>query len=101
MNSWTTEPTNAGKASILLALGDIPGAIREYGAAVDWCREHGFRGSLAWSCTELSDLLLDRDEPGDREKAVELQDEALELAQDLGMRPLTERILARRDILRA
>ena len=41
------------------------------------------------------------DEPGDRVKAIELQDEALAITQELGMRPLTERILARREILRA
>jgi hypothetical protein len=46
-------------------------------------------------------MLLDRDEPGDREKATDLQDEALAITQELGMRPLTERILARREILKA
>ena len=46
-------------------------------------------------------MLLKLDDPGDREKAVELQDEALTITQELGMRPLTERILARREILRA
>ncbi len=46
-------------------------------------------------------MRLDRDEPGDREKAIELQDEALAIARELGMRPLTERILAQREILNA
>ena len=53
-------------------------------------------------------MLLDRTstgsaqaQEGDREKAIELQDEALAITQELGMRPLTERILARRDILKA
>jgi len=46
-------------------------------------------------------MLLDRAEPGDRKKTVELQDEALDITQELGMRSLTERILARREILRA
>ncbi len=36
-----------------------------------------------------------------REGAIELQDEALAITRELGMRPLTERILARREILRA
>lgn len=36
---------------------------------------------------------LDCDEPGDHETAIELQDEALAITQELGMRPLTERIL--------
>jgi hypothetical protein len=52
-------------------------------------------------------MLLDRPDPsrasgpGYREKAIDLQDEALAITQELGMRPLTERILARREILRA
>jgi len=46
-------------------------------------------------------MLLDRDEPGDREKAIELQDEALTITQELGIRPLTERIRAWREILPA
>ncbi len=44
---------------------------------------------------------LDRDEPGDREKAIELQDEAIAIAQELGMKPLLERVLAKREILKA
>ncbi|MCH8235825.1 MAG: hypothetical protein IIC29_06840 [Chloroflexi bacterium] len=39
--------------------------------------------------------------PAGREKAIELQDEAHAITRELGMRPLTERILARREILRA
>ncbi|MCH7594841.1 MAG: hypothetical protein IIB27_10030, partial [Chloroflexi bacterium] len=61
----------------------------------------------AWTCSDYAELLLGRPDPsrasgpGDREKAIELQDEALAITQKLGMRPLTERILARREILRA
>ncbi len=54
-------------------------------------------------------MLLDRDEPGDtspgsvqrREKAIELQDEAIAIAQELGMKPLLERVLAKREFLKA
>ena len=38
---------------------------------------------------------------GDHEKAVSLLDEGLAIARDLGMRPLIERILSRREILKA
>ena len=54
-----------------------------------------------WTQIEYAEMLLDRGAPGDREKAIELQDEALAITQELEMRPLTERILARREILRA
>lgn len=50
---------------------------------------------LAWSCSDYAEMLLDR------EMVIELQDEALVITQELGMRPLTERILARWEILRA
>ena len=72
---------------------------RLFQAPIDRCRTLGFRPYLAWTCSDYAEMLLDRDESGDREKAIELQDEALAITQELGMRPLTERILARRDIL--
>ncbi len=46
-----------------------------------------------------TDRLLD--EAGDRKKAIALQDEALVITREMGMKPLTERILKRREILRA
>jgi len=39
-------------------------------------------------------------EPGDREKAMSLLDESLAISSELGMRPLMERVLSRREILR-
>lgn len=41
------------------------------------------------------------DHGSDRENAIDLQDEAQAVSQELRMRPLTERILVRREILRA
>ncbi len=38
---------------------------------------------------------------GDREKAMSLLDESLAISNELGMRPLTERVLSRREILKA
>ncbi|MCH8817163.1 MAG: hypothetical protein IIC92_05475, partial [Chloroflexi bacterium] len=76
--------------------------------AVKFCRSAGYRPELAWTCSDYAEMLLDRTstgsaqaQEGDRERAIELQDEALVITQELGMRPLTERILARREILRA
>ncbi len=47
------------------------------------------------------DALLQRNEPGDREKAMSLLDESLAISRELGMRPLMERVLSRWEILRA
>ena len=38
---------------------------------------------------------------GDREKAIEQQDEAISIATELVMKPLLERVLAKREILKA
>ena len=39
--------------------------------------------------------------PADRARAMSLLDEALAISRDLGMRPLMERVLARRELLNA
>ena len=41
------------------------------------------------------------DNPGDRERAVALYDESLQIAKEVGMRPLMGRALSRKDILKA
>ncbi len=91
-------------------------AVQHFESAMELCRRAEFRPQLAWTCSDYAEMLLDRDDASpsgegsanasgsrisDREKAIELQDEALAITQELGMRPLTERILARREILRA
>ena len=50
---------------------------------------------------DYADTLLQRNEPGDREKAMSLLDESLAISSELGMRPLMERVLSRREILKA
>ena len=49
----------------------------------------------------FADLLLEGNGEGDRAKAVRLLDESLAISSELGMRPLMERVLSRREILRA
>ena len=46
-------------------------------------------------------IFLQRNDPGDREKAMSLLDESLSISNELGMRPLMERVLSRREVLRA
>ncbi|MCH8816638.1 MAG: protein kinase [Chloroflexi bacterium] len=82
-------------------LGRHDDAVQHFENALELCRQAEFRPQHAWTCSDYAEMLLDRDEHGDHEKAIELQDEALAITQELGMRPLTERILARREILRA
>ena len=59
------------------------------------------RTEPAWTCCDYSDTLRDRDAEGDRAKAISLLDESLAISSELGMRPLMERVLSRREILKA
>ena len=47
------------------------------------------------------DMLLERNDEGDRQKATALLDEVLALSTELGMRPLMDRVQSRREKLRA
>ncbi len=73
--------------------------LPQYGS----CLRHKawYRPELAWTCCDYADTLLQRNEPGDREKATGLLDEFLAISIELGMRPLMERVLSRREILGA
>jgi len=53
------------------------------------------------TCCDYADTLLQRNGSGDREKARSLLDESLAISSELGMRPLMERVLSRREILGA
>lgn len=55
---------------------------------------------LAWTRCDYAERLIDRDAPGDRKKGSELQDEAFAIAQELGVKPLPERVLTQRVRLR-
>ena len=69
--------------------------------ALAFCRKGGYRPELAWTCCDYADMLRERDAEGDRAKAVSLLDESLAISSELGMRPLMERVLSRREILGA
>ncbi len=71
--------------------------------ALAFCRKAGYRPELAWTCCDYADMLLERndDGEGDRPKAIALLDESLAISSELGMRPLMERVLSRREILKA
>ena len=82
-------------------MGNLDQAITHFGDSLAFCRKAGFRPELAWTCCDDADTLLQRNEAGDREKAMSLLDESLAISSELGMRPLMERVLSRRDILKA
>ncbi len=82
-------------------MGKLDQAAAHFEDALAFCRKAGYRPELAWSCCDYADTLLQRSEPGDREKAMSRLDESLAISSELGMRPLMERVLSRREMLRA
>ena len=82
-------------------MGNLEQATIHFEDSLAFCRKAGYRPELAWTCCDYADTLLQRDENGDREKAMSLLDESLATSSELGMRPLMERVLSRREILKA
>ena len=82
-------------------MGNLDQAIPHFEDSLTFCREAGYLPVLAWTCCDYADTLLQQNQPGDREKAMSLLDESLAISSELGMRPLMERVLSRREILKA
>ena len=82
-------------------MGNLDQAAAHFEDALVFCRKAGYRPELAWTCCDYADALRERDGDGDRAKAMSLLDESLAISGELGMRPLMERVLSRREILSA
>ena len=95
--------TNSDRLLGLLAqtMDKLDRAITHFEDALTFCRRAGYRPELAWSLCDYADMLLERNGDGDRQKAMQLLDESLQISRELGMRPLMERVLSRREILKA
>ena len=83
------------------AMGNLGSAIQHFEDSLGFCRKAGCRPELAWTCCDYADLLLESKNEGDRANAMSLLDESLAISGELGMRPLMERVLSRREILQA
>jgi tetratricopeptide (TPR) repeat protein len=86
---------------LAVTLGRLDQAGSHFEDALEFNRKAGYRPDLAWTCHDYADALLKRGGPGDHERATSLLDESLALSQELDMRPLMERVLSRREILKA
>ncbi len=75
-------------------MGNSGQAQTHFEDALVFCRNAGYRPELAWTCCDYADMLLERNNSGDREKAMSLLDESLAISSGLGMRPLMERVLS-------
>jgi len=82
-------------------LGKYDESVAHFEEALSFCRNGGYRPELAWSLCDYADMLRERNNEGDHDKAVSMLDESLAISTELGMRPLMERVLSRREILKA
>ncbi len=82
-------------------MGNLDQATAHFEDGLAFCRKAGYRPELAWTCCDYADLLLERNNEDDWTKTMSLLDESLVNSSELGMRPLMERALSRREILKA
>ncbi len=101
-----TVSTAAVAADRLLGLlahtmGNLDLAAEHFEEALVFCRKGGYRPDLAWTCCDYADTVMQRNEPGDREKAMTLLDESLSISSELVMRPFLEMVMSRLEKLKA
>ena len=76
------------------AMGEFDQAISHFEEGFAFCGKAGYRPELAWTCCDYAETLLERNGPGDREKAMLLLNESSAISTELGTRPLMERVLS-------
>ncbi len=81
---------------LAVTFGRLESALVHFEHGLAFCDRAGYRPEFAWIAFDYADALRKRGGPEDKRKATKLQEASLAIADDLGMRPLTERILAQR-----
>jgi hypothetical protein len=89
------------RARVYAALDRADEARPYFERRIQQCKNAGYRTYTPVALCHYAEALAASHAPGDREKVTELQDEVIAIATDLGMKPLLERVLAQREILRA
>ncbi|MCH8226098.1 MAG: AAA family ATPase, partial [Chloroflexi bacterium] len=87
-------------------MGRTDDAKAHFEDALAFCQQAGYRPELAWTSFDYAETILieaDGDAPPQegRDRATELLNDALSISRELGMRPLLERVLARRQFISA
>jgi DNA-binding SARP family transcriptional activator len=81
---------------LALTLGRVEAALGHFADGLAFCGRAGYRPEYAWTACDHADALRLRRDTDDSTRALALEDEALGIARELGMRPLIERVLNRR-----
>jgi hypothetical protein len=77
-------------------MGEHDTAVRHFDRSLTFCQNSGCEPELAWTCYNLADVLGERQQPGDDDRATALRDMALTSARRLGMGPLVGRVVTHR-----
>ena len=74
--------------------GHIEISHAHFEEGLTFCRMGGFKPALAWTCCEYAESLLDRNQYDGLARASDLLGESMSISLELGMEPVTERVLA-------
>ena len=91
---WTVTSFDRLLGLLSQTMGNIGQACDHFEEALEFCRKAGYRPELAWTCSDYSEALLERNDAGDQEKANFLLAESLAISRELGMRPSMQRVAA-------
>ena len=80
-------------------LDRIDEATVHYEEGLDFCRRAGYRPEQGWTSLDYAEVLVRRGGAGDRDHALRLLDEALQISRELEMLPLRNQCQAARDRL--
>jgi hypothetical protein len=75
-------------------MGRYVQAVDHFELVIECSQQTGLQPTLALVSGDYAEILLERNAARDSEKAAELHDESLEIARELGMKSLVERLSA-------
>ena len=86
---------------VCVAVGRREEAATHFEQCIAGCRSVGIKPELAWALADYAEMLMDNGTAEQRRTVRAMQDEALQIANHMGMKPLIASILKRRQILKA
>lgn len=91
---WTLASSDRLLGLLAQTVSALDQAAAHFEDALAFCRRAGYRPELAWTLFDYSSTLMAQDQPGDVNRARNLLKECLAISNELGMRPLMERVAA-------
>jgi tetratricopeptide (TPR) repeat protein len=104
--SWYWRSVDRILGLLARTMGDLDRAAAHLRQATQTLEQAGWRVQLAWACSEYAEVLDELRATGAEssngaEDTLAMRDKALQIARELGMKPLIERIISTREILKA